>query len=114
MLNYGHTIGHVIESSNNFSIDHGIAVLIGMYIENDFLKQYNSYDYSEELLYFINKLGLEDLFKNLNLKNNINNIFHDKKAYNNLIKMVYFNNKHLPELRCYLLKDLIKFINEKY
>ena len=33
-LNYGHTIGHAIESTTNYFIPHGIAVLIGMYIKN--------------------------------------------------------------------------------
>ena len=34
VLNYGHTIGHALESASNFYIPHGIAVLIGMYIKN--------------------------------------------------------------------------------
>lgn len=34
VLNYGHTIGHAIESTTRFFIPHGIAVLIGMYIKN--------------------------------------------------------------------------------
>ena len=34
VLNYGHTIGHAIESTTNFFIPHGIAVLIGMYVKN--------------------------------------------------------------------------------
>jgi 3-dehydroquinate synthase len=34
VLNYGHTIGHAIESTTNYFIPHGIAVLIGMYVKN--------------------------------------------------------------------------------
>ena len=34
VLNYGHTIGHAIESATNYFIPHGIAVLIGMYVKN--------------------------------------------------------------------------------
>lgn len=34
VLNYGHTIGHAIESVSNYFIPHGIAVLIGMYVIN--------------------------------------------------------------------------------
>ena len=33
-LNYGHTVGHAIESIVKFKIPHGIAVFIGMFIEN--------------------------------------------------------------------------------
>lgn len=34
VLNYGHTFGHAIESSTNYFIPHGIAVLFGMYYIN--------------------------------------------------------------------------------
>ena len=34
VLNYGHTIGHAIESTTSYAIPHGIAVLIGMYVKN--------------------------------------------------------------------------------
>ena len=34
VLNYGHTVGHAIESTTNYFIPHGIAILIGIYIKN--------------------------------------------------------------------------------
>jgi 3-dehydroquinate synthase len=34
VLNYGHSVGHAIESTTNYFIPHGIAVLIGMYVKN--------------------------------------------------------------------------------
>ena len=46
VLNYGHTIGHAIESSTDFFIPHGIAVLFGML--------------------YINKLFCDDTFSTLN------------------------------------------------
>ena len=36
ILNYGHCIGHGIESSTNFAIPHGIAITIGMDVINRF------------------------------------------------------------------------------
>lgn len=34
ILNYGHTFGHALESTTNYFIPHGIAVLYGMYMIN--------------------------------------------------------------------------------
>lgn len=34
VLNYGHSIGHALETTSNYFIPHGIAVLIGIYIKN--------------------------------------------------------------------------------
>lgn len=34
-LNFGHTIGHIIESNSNFTISHGHAVALGMIAENN-------------------------------------------------------------------------------
>ena len=38
VLNYGHTFGHAIESSTNYFVPHGIAVLFGMYYINTIFK----------------------------------------------------------------------------
>jgi len=39
VLNYGHTIGHALESVSDYFIPHGIAILIGMYIKNKLFYQ---------------------------------------------------------------------------
>ena len=33
-LNYGHTLGHAIESISNYAIPHGVAVVVGMMLVN--------------------------------------------------------------------------------
>jgi len=43
-LNYGHTIGHAIEPIVNFKIPHGIAISIGMFVENFISYQYGFLD----------------------------------------------------------------------
>jgi 3-dehydroquinate synthase len=59
VLNYGHTIGHAIETTSSFFIPHGIAVLIGMYIKNKLFYD-NKY---EDINNFILKLVDEKYFK---------------------------------------------------
>jgi 3-dehydroquinate synthase len=40
-LNYGHTFGHALEITSNYQIPHGSAVVIGILIVNDILKELN-------------------------------------------------------------------------
>ena len=49
VLNYGHTIGHAIESTTNYEIPHGIAVLIGMYLINTCFNNNLSANINEEI-----------------------------------------------------------------
>ena len=61
VLNYGHTIGHAIEGVSNYFIPHGIAVLIGMYIENCLLGDTKYNDINKTILnifYLIKKIEL--------------------------------------------------------
>lgn len=38
-MNYGHTFAHSIEKLSNFSLPHGLAVLLGMHMANNFAKK---------------------------------------------------------------------------
>lgn len=76
VLNYGHTLGHALESASNYFIPHGIAVMFGMYIINRLF-----YDDKYENInnYIIQKIP--DKFKNIKINYNvfINSILNDKK-----------------------------------
>ena len=81
-LNYGHTIGHAIEPIVQFKIPHGIAILIGMYIENCIS---NDYGY----------LGIDS-------RNYLNKIiieYIDRKS------LTYFKSVDINELILYMKKD---------
>ena len=54
VLNYGHTIGHAIEGVSNYFIPHGIAVLIGMYIENSLFDDAKYNDINRTILNLVN------------------------------------------------------------
>ena len=81
-LNYGHTIGHAIEPIVKYKIPHGIAVLIGMFVEN----------------YISNEYGYLDS-PSCNMLNNIIIEYIDKKSLNHL-KLV-----NITDLLLHMKKD---------
>ena len=80
LLNFGHTVGHIIESSTNYSISHGHAVAIGMVkeISNKELKQ-RTYNLLSKYFNIDYSLSEEDLNKYL---------LKDKKISNQTIDVV--------------------------
>jgi 3-dehydroquinate synthase len=83
LLNYGHTFGHALEITSNYKLPHGSAVILGILIVNNILKELNvetNLDYN-----VINKIGLSlikhiDLDKEwFNIKDIIKTIKLDKK-----------------------------------
>ena len=100
MLNFGHTFAHAIEASTNYSkkINHGEAVLIGMFIAIKFsylqkicsentLKRVIDIYHKNKIIYDIKKIfGRKNIFKILNyMKNDKKNI--DNKINNFLKKL---------------------------
>lgn len=84
-LNYGHTIGHAIEPLVNYNIPHGIAVSIGIIIENLLALHYGTLPEQEAkylneiVIKFIDQESLNQL-KSINITALINNMKRDKKA----------------------------------
>lgn len=83
-LNYGHTIGHAIEPIVKYKIPHGIAVLIGMFVENCISNEYGYLDL--ESCNSLNKIIIEYIdqkslnsFKSVDIKELILNMKKDKK-----------------------------------
>jgi 3-dehydroquinate synthase len=81
-LNYGHTIAHAIEPIVEFKIPHGVAVLIGMFVENHISKDYGFLD-----------------FKSCNSLNKLIYDYIDSKSIN-ILKSVSIN-----ELLLHMKKD---------
>ena len=80
VLNYGHTIGHAIESTTNYYIPHGIAVLIGMYIKNKLFYNNKYEDINNLILNMVNKQFFDIPF---NFSSFIEHILSDKKNRGN-------------------------------
>ena len=89
-LNYGHTIGHAIEPVLNYKIPHGIAVSIGMIIENNLAVKFGLLDSKICLKYnqLIAKYISVDFWNMLNGVNYMEvylNILQDKKTLNKIV-----------------------------
>jgi 3-dehydroquinate synthase len=88
LLNYGHTFGHALEITSNYKLPHGSAVILGILIINDILKELNietNLDYT-----IINKIGLS-LIEHINI---------DKKWFNieNIIKTIKSDKKNTGQI----------------
>ena len=90
ILNYGHTVGHAVESASNFKIDHGEAVAIGMVAEAKISKEMGILDGSElsQLESLIKKAGLPVKVPNLKVEKLIAAMQHDKKVRGGRIRFV--------------------------
>ncbi len=83
ILNFGHTLGHAIESLSNYDIQHGEAISIGMSLIGKISEKMGKTNpqLSEKLSNLINKLGLTTLIpSNINTNDIINSIKSDKKS----------------------------------
>lgn len=92
-LNFGHTIGHAIESSSNYSIPHGIAVILGCMIECGISVQmgYRPQDINKIIdigneLLSMSKLDIDPTW--LDFNNLLEYMMSDKKSTKQLINMV--------------------------
>jgi 3-dehydroquinate synthase len=76
VLNYGHTFGHAIESTTNYFIPHGIAVLYGMYIINRLFYDDKHFKINEQIYTMI-----PQKFKKINIDYDtcISHVLNDKK-----------------------------------
>jgi 3-dehydroquinate synthase len=86
-LNYGHTIGHAIEPVLNYKIPHGIAVSIGMILENNIavnsgLLDINiAFKYNQLISKYVSK-EYWNMLTRIDLEKVYLNILQDKKTLN--------------------------------
>ena len=91
-LNYGHTIGHAIEPVLNYKIPHGIAVSIGMILENNIavksgiLNPNIGFKYNQLIAKYVSK-AYWHMLNGIDLEKVYLNILQDKKTLNKTINL---------------------------
>lgn len=90
MLNYGHCVGHALESISNFSIPHGQAVVWGMVFANDFAVHCGllSPDTSSWIYDFILKPILLHSLPNYSITDLLQAMKQDKKNTGNGLSLI--------------------------
>lgn len=94
MLNYGHCFGHAIESSTNFGISHGQAVVLGMILANKEALKMGILSVENEK--FIRENVLEPVLKvevpEIDVEKTIEAMGQDKKNLGNGLALVMIND----------------------
>lgn len=98
ILNYGHTIGHLIETESNFSITHGEAVARGM------VSEINNEKILVTLIPLLKKFGL--LTEKIRKIDYLKMITTDKKYNNGLINLINIDKIGHATIKKYKLEDL--------
>ncbi|HEY31594.1 MAG TPA: 3-dehydroquinate synthase [Dehalococcoidia bacterium] len=90
ILNYGHTIGHAVETVSDFQIDHGRAVAFGMLVAARISNRMGLLDRSDvtRLKKLLTKVGLLAEVPKLETDKLIEAMHHDKKIVEGRIKFV--------------------------
>ncbi len=90
ILNYGHTVGHAIESASDFKVEHGEAIAIGMLAAARISNKLGILDKNEliRLKTLITRAGLPTKIPNLEVEGIIQAIKHDKKVLRDKIRFV--------------------------
>lgn len=93
ILNFGHTIGHAIESASKFTVSHGKAVAVGMVIESMIGVDIGITDIecSKSLIDILKKYrlptSLNELSRNIDAEILFEAVDRDKKRYRNSISL---------------------------
>lgn len=84
-LNYGHTVGHAIETLTNYQIPHGQAVALGVYVSNTINKTISD-EVGEEILTLVTN---KDILKKIDYDKMKLVLMRDKKSIGEDIMMVF-------------------------
>lgn len=94
ILNFGHTIGHALESASGYMLKHGTAVSIGMVVAIDISIKKGIFREDDKIraLNMLEKYGLPTTIKRFDAREIIEIMKHDKKISNNKIQFILLNS----------------------
>jgi len=90
ILNYGHTVGHAIESASDFKTTHGEAVAIGMLAAGKISNRLGILDRNEleKLQTVIVEAGLPTAIPDLKMEKIVEAMRHDKKIFHGKLRFI--------------------------
>ncbi len=115
VLNYGHTIGHAVESAAGFKYSHGEAVSIGMVCANDLACELGIFSRTEakRIETLLSKIGLPVKIVNGKLADIIRFLKHDKKSIGGANRFVLPVKIGKTEIKSAIPPELVKKIVKK-
>ncbi|MEG6611843.1 3-dehydroquinate synthase [Pseudoclostridium thermosuccinogenes] len=98
ILNFGHTIGHAVESVSGFQLLHGECVSIGMVGAFKMAQHLGMVDAkeSDRVIGLLERIGLPTGIKGMDVDKVFAQMYHDKKIKNN--KLVFILPKRIGEV----------------
>ena len=106
VLNFGHTLGHIIESASNYNLLHGECVGIGML-------SFSSDKARKQIKKLLKKYNLPTSY-DLTLKDIENYLIHDKKKTGDYIWIVSVENIGSYELKKIKIDELYNKLKEEF
>ncbi|MBU2495057.1 MAG: 3-dehydroquinate synthase [Candidatus Omnitrophota bacterium] len=115
VLNYGHTIGHAVESAAGFKYSHGESVSIGMVCANDLACEIGIFNRpeAERIETLLSKIGLPVKIAHCKLADIIRFLKHDKKSVNGANRFVLPVKLGKTEIKSAIPPELIKKVLKK-
>lgn len=82
LLNYGHTVGHALETATNYSLPHGEAVAIGMSVEARLAVLLGQFDEALEARQrnLLHRFGLPTMLPSVDVERLLEHVLRDKKV----------------------------------
>ena len=111
ILNFGHTLGHVIESLSDYKIKHGYAVVKGMNFSMILSEKLGYFSHRNDVLKIFDKLNY-DLSFNFSVKDVLSVLRKDKKVRQDIVNFVLIDDSYSAFIKPIKLEDLRTYLSD--